>query len=204
MTDDEATPTTADARYAERLDTLGHKRWKQVLNVQYPYQRNIRRLQLGRALDVGCGNGRNLVSMPPGSVGVDHNPDLVQSARALGLTAYTTEEFFGDPKLSAPGSFDSLVAAHVIEHLQPAEAKEIIASYLPFVKPNGKVVWITPQERGYKTDYTHVHFSDFAFLRELAGDLGLHVVRQYSFPFPRWVGKVFPYNEFVQLARTPS
>jgi hypothetical protein len=28
------------------------------------------------------------------------------------------------------------------------------------------------------------------------------VARQYSFPFPRPAGRVFPYNEFVTLART--
>ncbi len=31
----------------------------------------------------------------------------------------------------------------------------------------------------------------------------LRVVRSYSFPFPRPVGKVFKYNEFVTVARKP-
>ena len=31
--------------------------------------------------------------------------------------------------------------------------------------------------------------------------LGLTVDRQFSFPFPRAVGKVFTYNEFVTIAR---
>jgi len=30
------------------------------------------------------------------------------------------------------------------------------------------------------------------------------LVRQYSFPFPRFAGKAFPYNEFVTLARVPG
>jgi len=42
--------------------------------VQAPYRRNLRRLVGDRAvLDVGCGIGRNLANLGPGSVGVDHN-----------------------------------------------------------------------------------------------------------------------------------
>ena len=33
--------------------------------------------------------------------------------------------------------------------------------------------------------------------------LGLTVEKQYSFPFPRFAGKVFTYNEFVTVARKP-
>jgi hypothetical protein len=46
-----------------------------------------------------------------------------------------------------------------------------------------------------------VRFCGFPEVASLCEQVGLHVVRQYSFPFPRPVGKVFPYNEFVTLAR---
>jgi hypothetical protein len=35
----------------------------------------------------------------------------------------------------------------------------------------------------------------------LSEALGLGVARQYSFPLPRFAGKVFTYNEFVTVAR---
>ncbi len=193
----EASAETAGADYAERLDTLQNKTWKRILNVQLPWQLHVRSMKLGRTLDVGCGIGRNLVSLDSSSVGVDHNPYSVQQARAAGLTAHTTEEFFASPDLATPGGYDSMLLAHVIEHLTPDESVEIIRSYLPFIKKGGRVVWITPQERGYRSDATHVTFTDFAGLARIASRLGLAVDRRYSFPFPRFVGKFFTYNEFV-------
>jgi hypothetical protein len=35
----------------------------------------------------------------------------------------------------------------------------------------------------------------------MARALGLSVRRQYSFPFPRFAGRAFTYNEFVTVAR---
>ena len=207
--DPEAVPTsgagasTAGENYADRLNKLQSKKWKKWLNVQAPYRYNLRRYQLGRTLDVGCGNGRNLVALPNGSVGVDHNPHLVQSARLLGLEAYSTPEFFGNQELSAGGAFDAILAAHLIEHLQYDEALEVMRSYLPSLRRGGRVIFITPQERGYASDPTHVMYSDFDVLRRLSVDLGLVTIRQYSFPFPRALGKLFIYNEFNHEAMVP-
>jgi len=75
-----------------------------------------------------------------------------------------------------------------------------MASYLPMVRPGGRVVFITPQERGYASDATHVAFTDFAALSELSDDLGLRVLSSHSFPFPRRAGKLFIYNEFHVIA----
>lgn len=201
MPEDSPTPATADDRYAERLNELQNKRWKKVLNVQLPWKLHMRHLKLGRVLDVGCGNGRNLQYVDAGSVGVDHNAALVASARTSGVIAHTVDEFMGNPELAKPESFDSMLLAHVIEHLQPDEARAVIGSYLPFLKQGGRLVWITPQERGYASDYTHVVFADFAVLTELASDLGLKIEKTYSFPFPRFLGKLFIYNEFVTLLK---
>jgi SAM-dependent methyltransferase len=84
---------TAGRDYADRLVRLRSAWWKHVIDVQAPYRWNIRRLRLGRTLDVGCGIGRNLHHLGPDAVGVDHNADSVAVARSLGLTAYTGEEF---------------------------------------------------------------------------------------------------------------
>lgn len=192
-------PGTEGVEYTQRLARLGGARWKQVLDVQAPYRWNIRRLGLGRTLDVGCGIGRNLAHFGPDGVGVDHNPTSVATCRARGLEAYTTEEFFASPHAS-PGSFDSMLAAHLLEHLPAEQAREVIASYLPFVRPGGTVVFITPQERGHASDATHVRWVGFAEAAALCAELGLGVTRQYSFPFPRLAGRAFTYNEFVTVA----
>jgi hypothetical protein len=67
---------TWSASYTARLTTLESPLWKRVLNIQAPYRWDLRRLLGDRVtLDVGCGVGRNLQNLPPGSVGVDHNMD---------------------------------------------------------------------------------------------------------------------------------
>lgn len=201
--DDGVTPPTAGEEYAERLVRHSSASWKQALNVQAPYQAHVRRLELGRTIDVGCGLGRNLGSLAPGSVGVDHNPHSIAHARSLGLDAYTDGEFFAREDLTVPESYDGILAAHLVEHLHPHEVEPILAPYIGLLKPGGRVALITPQERGYSSDATHVRFSGFDVLTDVARALGLDVRRTYSFPFPRPVGRVFTYNEFVLLAQKP-
>lgn len=194
---------TAGADYARRLVQLESARWKRILDVQRPYRWNLRRLGLGRTLDVGCGIGRNLQNLGDTSVGVDHNADSVATARLRGLTAFTPEEFWATP-VSAPATFDSLLVAHVMEHVDGDVAHALVREYLPCLRPGGQVVFITPQEVGFRSDPTHVRFVDVEVLRGHAERLGLAVARAYSFPLPRAAGKVFRYNEFVVVTRRPS
>jgi SAM-dependent methyltransferase len=190
---------TAGRDYAVRLRSLEDARWRRVLNVQAPYRWNIRRLQLGRVLDVGCGLGRNLAHLDGNGIGVDHNADSVAIARERGLEAYTINGFRAS-KHATPESFDSLLFAHVMEHMDRASDVRLVSEYLPYLKHGGRVCFITPQERGYRSDDTHVQFVDFDGLREIAAATGLTVDRSYSFPFLRAAGRVFTYNEFVLLA----
>lgn len=197
------TPGTREDAYTRRLAGLEGAWWKRVLDVQRPYRWNLRRLDLGRTLDFGCGLGRNLVALAPGSIGVDHNPTSVAVARSRGLRAMTAEEFTASMALQ-PAAFDTLLLAHVIEHMDEQAGQRLVETYLPCLRPGGSVVFICPQERGYASDETHVRFVDFGGLVHLADRVGLRVERRYSFPFPRPVGRVFAYNEFVLRARLPA
>lgn len=187
---------TASPDYTARLLA------RRLLPTQAPYRWNLRRLRLGRVLDVGCGVGRNLRHCAPGSVGVDHNAHSVAAARARGLTAYTPEEFAATD--CVPGSFDSLLCAHVLEHLDAAKASALLARYLPYVRPGGRAVLITPQEAGFASDATHVRFVGFPELTEEARAVGLDVRRAYSFPLPRAAGRIFRHNEFVLVSTAPQ
>jgi 2-polyprenyl-3-methyl-5-hydroxy-6-metoxy-1,4-benzoquinol methylase len=194
---------TADEAYARRLQAKQQVWWKRALNVQAPYQWNLRRQELGRTLDVGCGIGRNLETLAPGSVGVDHNEASIKVARERGVTALTVAEW-EQSELRREESFDGMLVAHVIEHMDAAVGEELMRSYLPYLKPGGKVFFICPQERGYDSDPTHVRFTTGEDLAELARTVGLRPDPWFSFPFPRWAGKPFVYNEFCLLAHKPA
>jgi 2-polyprenyl-3-methyl-5-hydroxy-6-metoxy-1,4-benzoquinol methylase len=191
---------TSGEHYARRLQALQDVWWKKALHVQAPYQWQLRRQQLGRTIDVGCGIGRNLQTLARGSVGVDHNSAAVQVARERGLTALTVEEW-EKSDLRRVASFDGILLAHVIEHLDADAGAALLREYLPYLRPGGKVFLVCPQERGYASDPTHVRWTTGDDLVELARTVGLTPDPWSSFPFPRWAGKAFVYNEFCLLAR---
>jgi SAM-dependent methyltransferase len=195
-------PSTEGREYADRLLRLEQVWWKRLLDVQRPYRWNLRRLVEGRVLDVGCGIGRNLLALP-GAVGVDHNADSVAVARSRGCTAYTVEQF-RQSEDARPAGFDTLLLAHVVEHMARAEAVALLREYLPQLKPAGRLVLICPQEKGYASDSTHVEFLDLEAMGDLCRQVGATVERQLSFPFPRAAGKAFTYNESVVVARLPA
>jgi 2-polyprenyl-3-methyl-5-hydroxy-6-metoxy-1,4-benzoquinol methylase len=193
---------TADAEYTRHLETSVAERHglRRLLDPQRPYRWNIRRLGLGRVLDIGCGVGRYLAHLDGNGIGVDHNPTSIATARARGLTAYTTDEFPSSADARAE-AFDSLLFAHVLEHLTLPDADDLVREYLPYVRPDGQVVVICPQERGQRSDATHVTFLPAAEIEQLLGRCGLQVERTMSFPFPRRVGRWFTHNETIVIGR---
>lgn len=191
---------TQSEEYAARLEQREGARWKRLLRVQALYHWNLRRLELGRTLDVGCGIGRHLVVLD--GVGVDHNPMSVEVARRRGLAAFTPDEFEASPH-ARPGAFDSMLLSHVVEHMTRTEAVALVGRYLPFLRSAGRVVLIAPQEQGFRGDDTHVEFMDEAALRAILEANGLSVVEERSFPLPRAAGRRFRYNEFVTVGVKP-
>jgi SAM-dependent methyltransferase len=193
--------SSRDDAYAARLARLEGARWKRWLDVQAPYRWNLRRLALGRTLEIGCGIGRNLRHLGAGAVGVDPNPRAVEAARARGCRAFLPDAFRVSEEAAAP--FDTLLFAHVLEHMRRDAAAALVAEWLPRLRPGGRVVLITPQEAGFRSDPTHVELLDFTALRALLEGAGCAVERAYSFPFPRIAGRVFRHNEFVVVGRRP-
>lgn len=193
---------TRGDEYTQRLVALQSRWWKRFFRVQAPYQWNLRRLDLGFTLELGCGIGRNLENLRGNGVGIDHNAASVHAARARGLLAYTPDEFDAS-EYCRERRFDSMLLSHLVEHMTADEAHELASRYATYVKTGGKLVVITPQEVGYRSDASHVRFVDFEASADLCRSLASTVERQFSFPFPRLVGHVFIYNEFVTVARWP-
>jgi len=191
--------TTQDNKYTERLFDKQFVWWKRMLDVQRPYRGNLRRMKPGFILDIGCGIGRNLIHLNGNGVGIDHNKSSVVMAKSKGLTAFTTEEF-QRTAFNISGRFDSILLAHVAEHMTEDEVVKLLNAYIHLLKPQGRVIIITPQESGYRSDQTHVQFMDFKTLNNIINMIGAKVIKQYSFPFPRLFGRFFRYNEFVCIA----
>jgi len=171
--------------------------------VQAPYRRHLRGLDLGFTLDVGCGIGRTLAHLGGNGVGIDHNPAALELARAQGFEVHEVDEFWRSSR-ATPASFDSLLFSHVLEHMEPDAAAALLASCTPLLRASGRAVLLCPQEAGFRSDPSHVTFLDFEALERLARGSGLTVERTYSFPFPRFAGKLFRHNEFVLIARAPA
>jgi SAM-dependent methyltransferase len=203
----------ANADYAAELEEKsagGLRRW---IDFQRPYRWNIRRLEPGRTLDVGCGVGRHLIHLPPGSVGVDFNEHVVARARARGGDAKTVDAFTADP--GEP--FDSILLSHVLEHMTVEQGRDVLGQYLPYLRPGGRVIAICPQEKGYydppgehpdeldpSGGGAHVTFLDPQALESILEEVGLRPEKAYSFPFFRPVGRLFRYNESVVIGRKPA
>ena len=201
---DESARSTIGEAYAQRLVRLQSAPWKRLLRVQAVFRWNLRRLNPGFTLEIGCGIGRNLEHLRGQSVGVDTNEHCVRAARDRGLIAFTPDEFRDSAEFHRPFRFDTLLLAHVAEHMTADQAVSLVAEYLPFLRPGGRLVAIAPQEAGFRSDATHVELMDFTRLRDIAARLGLRPERAYSYPFPRWAGRWFTYNEFVVVSRRPA
>jgi 2-polyprenyl-3-methyl-5-hydroxy-6-metoxy-1,4-benzoquinol methylase len=196
----EAGAASHTQEYANRLIRLQTPRWKRWLGFQRLHAWNLQRLDPGLTLDLGCGIGRNLIHVR--GVGVDVNEHCVRAARARGLDAFTPTEFNASEH-DRPGRFDSLLVAHVVEHMTEDQAVALVREYEPLVRPGGQLLLMAPQEAGFASDATHVQFMDFARLSRIAERAGFAPARTLSFPLPRLAGRWFRYNEFVLVSRKP-
>jgi 2-polyprenyl-3-methyl-5-hydroxy-6-metoxy-1,4-benzoquinol methylase len=192
------TKTTKDIEYAKYLIRNQESFISAIF--QWPYRTHLHSLRLSKTLDIGCGAGRNLKALNEDSVGIDHNSLLVESCKAKGLTAYTTEDFLANAA-RFKSKFNSILISHVAEHMPAPEFISMLIAYKPFLQHGGRMVVVCPQEKGYASDSTHVYFMDFETISDCLKRAGFTISDQYSFPFPRFAGKIFSYNEFIVIGR---
>ena len=161
-----------------------------------PYLVQMRFICKGQVLEVGSGIGRNLRVLKRGSLGVDHNKFAVKFAQSKGLKSLTVDEFIVESK-NEPIVFNTLLVSHVLEHIDIDTQDEIFKQFMPHIMHGGKIVLVCPQEAGFNSDPTHIRWVDENILRKILEFLGCEKIKITSFPFPRWAGRKFIYNQTV-------
>ena len=126
--------TTTDSAYAQRLQRLSSRGGlaRRLVDPQRPYRWNLRRHRPGFVLEIGCGIGRNLEHLDGHGVGIDHNEACVAACRERGLNAFTPDEFAQSP-YAVDAGFDSLLFAHVLEHMAAVMGGDIAVESVPGV-----------------------------------------------------------------------
>ena len=96
----------------------------------------------GRCLEIGCADGERLARMGAGSIGVDISPRNVAACRSRGLPAQVADA--NGPLPFANGSFDSVLASHILEHLEAPLAA--LREMRRVLRPRGTLVLGLPSE----------------------------------------------------------
>ena len=111
----------------------------------FRYSESISFLPGGRALDIGCGNGKFMQAMNSLGwqfEGVEFNPVAVDVCREAGLKVV-----HGDLQAGAyeNDSFDLITARHVIEHIPDPE--NFVCEIARILKKGGRIVIQTPNSK---------------------------------------------------------
>jgi SAM-dependent methyltransferase len=164
--------------------------------------RELKAMEPGRLLDVGCGKGRFLEAARAAGwdvLGIEFAPASAEAARA----AYGVEVIVGDfLELALEGGFDAVTMWHVLEHVpDPAAA---VARAADLLRPGGRIVISVPNlaslqarfggERWFHLDLPRhlFHFSPRS-LSALVERAGLRVAR---------IGHLYPEMEAIGLIQT--
>lgn len=137
-----------------------------------------------RVLDLGCGEGGFLELLQGRGVrgvGVDVFQDAVTKGREKGLDIRCVDAL---PFVrSTTERFDGVFIAHVIEHLRPVEAEELLQGCYHILRPRGRLIVITPNTldievmtQRFWSDPTHVWPYPARLLEALVREAGFEVL----------------------------
>ena len=114
--------------------------------------------------------------------GEDYAERLIRAARARGFLAFTPSEFRASEH-NRLEPFESLLISHVAEHMTEDDLVAMVNGYVDVLRRDGRLILISPQEAGFRSDSTYVEFMDFAKLAAVATRTGFDVEPIFSFPF---------------------
>lgn len=132
-----------------------------------------------RVLDIGCGDGTflDLVrARGARGIGVDLDPARVEECRRKGLEAYCVRVQEIDSVVKEKLDFVSMI--HIIEHIVPAEALEILGAVTRSLSDDGRIFLVTPNishpgvQTNFWLDITHTRPYPEALLVTMMATLG--------------------------------
>jgi 2-polyprenyl-3-methyl-5-hydroxy-6-metoxy-1,4-benzoquinol methylase len=145
-------------------------------------------------LDIGCGRGEFLLLLKERGVrarGIDVNDSMVEVCVQKGLDASKADalEYL---RAQPPGALGGLLAAQVVEHLDPAYLTNLLDAAYAALRPGAPIVletinpacWFAFFE-SYVRDITHVrplHPDTLKFLLQASGFGGVEI--RYQAPYP--------------------
>lgn len=151
-----------------------------------------------RVLEVGCGGGELLRRLTPRvrlAVGVDLSPAGLLLAGATGGVRVVWARAESLP--FAAGSFDAVVAQHLVEHLESPD--QALQEWHRALRPGGILVLVTPNaaypDPSHFHDPGHVHLFTASALRSALERNGFRV---------RHLSTLFPYLGRGRLARAAA
>lgn len=136
----------------------------------------------GPVLDVGAGRGYFLEALRRHGmdyVGVDSNPEAAAEARRLGVEVTVQDAF---EFMAHQTGFGGVFMSHIIEHLEPPRAAELIRLAHRVLRPGGTIVIVTPNPQDWIVlseifwlDTTHVRPYPAALLTAMLASGGFSV-----------------------------
>jgi SAM-dependent methyltransferase len=145
-------------------------------------------------LDIGCGRGEFLALLKERGVrarGIDVNDSMVEVCAQKGLDA-TRADALAYLRAQPPASLGGLIAAQVVEHLEPGYLTNLLDAAYTALRPGAPIVletinpacWFAFFE-SYVRDITHVrplHPDTLKFLLQASGFGGVEI--RYQAPYP--------------------
>ncbi len=107
---------------------------------------HVRAREGDRVLDIGCGTGSMLISLPPVDyVGVDGSPEYIEAARRIfGERGAFHCRRIGEEEVGELGRFDLVVANGLLHHLDDEGVVEAFRIARRALVPGGRVFTIDP------------------------------------------------------------